>query len=71
MRRIIELEVKDAWMEGNLSRTIPSQIRRRIGKCNITPLSVGDGSMGMAVDRDGKSWDWWVENGEVVIIPSK
>lgn len=72
--RIIELKTpRDFDIHGNLYRSPRNQLTRKIGVHWTVALGPTDehGPSGTVRDKSGKHWDWWMENGEVIVMPAK
>lgn len=71
--KTIELATKqDFAIHGNLNRTPFRQLLRKVGVFkHVAFVSTSDGPMGTVSDKAGKCWDWWMNGGDVVVIPAK
>ena len=69
--KLVELKTaQDFRIYGNLSRTTPSQIRRRVGPFTWVAI-LPDQTAGTVRDTRGKCWDWHRnDEGDVSVYPS-
>ena len=70
--RTIELTTPmDFRIHGNLTRTPMRQLLRRVGTFRHIAFASSPELCGTVADKQGKHWDWWMEGGEVVVMPAK
>jgi hypothetical protein len=70
--KIIELVAPlDFRIHGNIARTPMQQLLRRVGAFKHVAFVSSPEPCGTVADKNGKHWDWWMNSGEVVVMPAK